>query len=48
MRWAGHVTQRREKMNSFRTLVGKAEVRRPKERPRHRWVDDIKMDLRVV
>jgi hypothetical protein len=37
-----------EKVNAYRILVGKAEVTRPKERPRHRWVDVIKMDLRVI
>jgi hypothetical protein len=26
--------------------MGKLEGRRPLERPRHRWVDNIKMDLR--
>jgi hypothetical protein len=28
-------------------LVGKPEGRRPLGRPRRRWVDNIKMDLRV-
>jgi hypothetical protein len=28
--------------------VGKAAGRRPLERPRHRWDDNIKMDLRDV
>jgi hypothetical protein len=35
-----------EKRNAYRILVGKPERRRPLERPRHRWVDNIKMDLR--
>jgi hypothetical protein len=29
----------------YRTLVGKSEGKRPLERPRHRWEDNIKMDL---
>jgi 3-oxoacyl-ACP reductase-like protein len=29
-------------------LVGKSEIRRPLGRPRHRWEDNIKMDLRKV
>jgi hypothetical protein len=29
-------------------LVGKTEGRRPQGRPRHRWVDKIKMDLREI
>jgi hypothetical protein len=28
--------------------VGKAEVKRPLRRPRRRWVDNIKMDLREI
>jgi hypothetical protein len=45
MRWAGHVTRIGEKRNAYRILVGKAEGKRPLGRPRHRWVDNIKMDL---
>jgi hypothetical protein len=32
--------------NAYRILVGKPEGRRPLGRPRCRWVDDIKIDLR--
>jgi hypothetical protein len=32
--------------NSFKILVGKPEGKRPLGRPRHRWEDNIKMDLR--
>ena len=31
-----------------RVLVGKPEGRRPLGRPRHRWVDNIRMDLQEV
>ena len=31
-----------------RVLVGKPEGKRPLGRPRHRWVDNIKMDLQEV
>jgi hypothetical protein len=34
-----------EKKNGYRILVGKPEGKRPLERPRHRLVDNIKMDL---
>jgi hypothetical protein len=34
-----------EKRNEYRLLVGKPEVKRPLGRPRHRWMDIIKMDL---
>jgi len=32
----------------YRVLVGKAEGRRPLVRPRRRWVDNIRMDLKEV
>jgi hypothetical protein len=35
-----------EKRNTYRVLVEKAEVKRPVERHRHRWLDNIKMYLR--
>jgi hypothetical protein len=35
-----------EKRNMYRILVGKLEGKRPLGRPRHRWVDNIKMDLK--
>jgi hypothetical protein len=31
--------------NVYRLLVGKPEEKRPLGRPRHRWVDNTKMDL---
>jgi hypothetical protein len=34
-----------EKRNVYRSLVGKPEGKRPLGRPRHRWMDNIKMDL---
>jgi hypothetical protein len=37
-----------EKMNACRILVGKPEGKRPLGRPRRRWLDNIKMDLRVI
>jgi hypothetical protein len=46
MRWAGHVARMGEGRNVCRVLVGKPEGKRPLERPRHRWVEGIKMDLR--
>jgi hypothetical protein len=35
-----------EKRNAYRIMVGKPEVKRPLRRPRCRWVDNIKIDLR--
>jgi hypothetical protein len=34
------------KMNAYRILVGKQGGKRPPGRPRRRWVDNIKMNLR--
>jgi hypothetical protein len=48
MRWAGHVARMGEGRNVYRVLVGKPEGKRPVERPRRRWEDGIKMDLREV
>jgi hypothetical protein len=45
-RWAGHVARMGAKRNTYRILVGKSEERRPMGRPRRRWVDNIKMDLK--
>jgi hypothetical protein len=35
-------------MNIYRILVGKPECKRPLGRPRRRWMDSIKMDLREI
>jgi hypothetical protein len=45
MRWAGHVARIGEKRNVYRLLEGKPEGKRPLGRPRHRWIDNNKMDL---
>jgi hypothetical protein len=48
MRWAGHVAQMGERRNAYKILVGKPEGRRPLGRPRRKWLDNIKMDLREI
>jgi hypothetical protein len=37
-----------ESRGAYRVLVGNPEGRRPHRRPRRRWEDNIKMDLREV
>jgi hypothetical protein len=37
-----------EKRNAYRILLGKPEGKRPLGRPRRRWMDNIKMDLREI
>jgi hypothetical protein len=48
MRWAGHVARMGEKRNAYRLLVGNPDGKRPLRRPRHRLVDNIRMDLGEV
>jgi len=48
MRWAGHVAHMGEGRGVYRVLVGKPEGKRPPGRPRCRWEDNIRMDLREV
>ena len=37
-----------ERRGVYRVFVGKPEGKRPLGRPRHRWEDNIKMDLQEV
>jgi hypothetical protein len=37
-----------ERKGVYRDLVGKPEGKKPLGRPRHRWEDNIKMDLQEV
>jgi hypothetical protein len=48
MRWAGHLARMGAKRDANRILVGKRGGKRPLGRPRRRWVDNIKMDLREI
>ena len=48
MRWAGHVACMGEGRSGHRVLVGKPEGKRPSGRPRHRWEDNIKVDLQEM
>jgi hypothetical protein len=48
VRWAGHVARMGETRYAYRILVGKSEGKRPLGKPRRRWVDNIKIDLREI
>ena len=48
LRWAGHTARMEQSRNAYRVLVGKPERKRPLRRPRCRWKNNIKMDLREV
>jgi len=45
---AGHVARMGDERRAYRVLVGKPEGKRPLGIPRHRWVDNIRMDLQEV
>jgi hypothetical protein len=46
MRWVGHMAHMGEGRGVYRVLVGRTNGKRLLGRPRHRWEDNIKMDLR--
>jgi hypothetical protein len=46
MKWAGRIARMGDTKNAYRILAGKPEGMRPLGRPRCRWVDNIKIDLR--
>ena len=46
--WAGHVARMEQSRNAYIVLVGKPEGKRPLGRPRRRWEDNIRMNLREV
>jgi hypothetical protein len=48
MRWAGHVAHMGEKRNVYKVSMGKPEGKRPLGKPRHRWEDGTRMDLKEI
>jgi len=48
MRWVGHVARMGERRVVYRVLVGKPERKKPLGRSRHRWEDNIKLELQKV
>ena len=44
----GHGARMGAKIGAYRVLVGKPEERRPLGRPRHRWEDNIKINLKEL
>jgi hypothetical protein len=48
MRWPEHVACMGEERKVYKVLVGKPEGRRPLGRPRRRWGNGIRMDLREI
>jgi hypothetical protein len=48
MRWAEHVVRMGEERKVYKVLVEKPEGKTPLGRPRRRWEDGIRMDLREI
>ena len=48
LRWAGHVARKEEGRSVFKILTGKSKGKRPSGRSRHRWEDNIRMDLKGI
>jgi hypothetical protein len=48
MRWVGHVARMGKERNVYRVLVGKTEGKKVLGKPRHRWEDGIRMDLKEI
>jgi hypothetical protein len=46
--WVKYVTRMEETRNGCNILIGKPEWKRPLGRPRCRWEDNIRMDLREI
>ena len=46
LRCAGHVARMEEARSAFKILTGKPTDKRPLGRPRRRWEDNIRMDLK--
>ena len=46
--WAGHVVRMEEGRSAFRILTGTPTGKRRLGKPRHRWEDNIRMDLNEI
>jgi hypothetical protein len=48
MRWAGQASYMVKMRNAYKILVIKSEGKKPNGRPRHRWLDNMKMDVKEM
>jgi hypothetical protein len=48
MRLTGHVVCTEDRRGAYRVVVGKPKKKRPLERPKRRWEDNIKMNIQEV
>ena len=47
-RWAGHIAKMEEDRSAFKSLAGKPTGKRLLGRPRRRWEDNIRMDIKEI
>ena len=48
LRWTGHVARMEEGRRASKILTDTPTGKRPLGRPRHRWEDNIRMDLEEI
>ena len=48
LRWVGHIVRMQEDRSDFKMLTGTPTGKRPLGRPKHRWEDNIRMDLKEI
>ena len=48
LRWAGHVARIEEGRSAFKILTGTHAGERPLGRPRQRWEENLRMDLKEI
>ena len=48
LRWAGHVARMEEGRSAFKILTGKPTGKKPLGRPRRRWDDNVRTDLKEI
>ena len=46
LRWGGHVARKEEGRSAFKILTGKPTNKIPLGRPKHRWEDNIRRNLK--
>jgi hypothetical protein len=48
LRWAGHVARMEKGRSAFKILTGEPIGKRHLGRPKRRWEDNIRMDLKEI
>ena len=48
LRWAGHVARMKEDRSAFKIVTCTPAEKKTSGRPRHRWEDNIRMDLKEI